>query len=137
MRSRVRSLTLLSGLKIWHCRELWCRPATTALIRPLAWEPPYAKGAALEKTKTIITFKAWVIKGPVIPKDSLHPPLHVRIRLYWSSHRGSAVMNPSSIHEDTGSIPGLAQCVKDPVLPCELWCRSQKWLRSGVAAVVA
>ena len=30
---------------------LWCRPAATALIRPLAWEPPYAEGAALEKTK--------------------------------------------------------------------------------------
>ena len=31
---------------------LWCRPAATALIRPLAWEPPYAAGAALEKTTT-------------------------------------------------------------------------------------
>ena len=31
---------------------LWCRPAATALIRPLAWEPPYAAGMALEKTKT-------------------------------------------------------------------------------------
>ena len=30
---------------------LWRRPAATALIRPLAWEPPYAKGAALEMTK--------------------------------------------------------------------------------------
>ena len=30
---------------------LWRRPATTALIRPLAWEPPYAMGAALEKAK--------------------------------------------------------------------------------------
>ena len=28
--------------------SLWCRPATTAPIRPLAWEPPYAMGAALE-----------------------------------------------------------------------------------------
>ena len=28
---------------------LWRRPADTASIRPLAWEPPYASGAALEK----------------------------------------------------------------------------------------
>ena len=30
---------------------LWCRPAATALIGPLAWEPPYAMGAALERQK--------------------------------------------------------------------------------------
>ena len=30
----------------------WRRPAAKkAPIRPLAWEPPYAKGAALEKAK--------------------------------------------------------------------------------------
>ena len=26
----VRSLALLSGLSIWHCSELWCRPAAAA-----------------------------------------------------------------------------------------------------------
>ena len=30
---------------------LWSRLAATALIRPLAWEPPYASGVALEKAK--------------------------------------------------------------------------------------
>ena len=30
---------------------LWWRLAAVALIRPLAWEPPYAVGAALENTK--------------------------------------------------------------------------------------
>ena len=30
---------------------LWCRAAAAALIRPLAWEPPYAVGAALKGPK--------------------------------------------------------------------------------------
>ena len=41
-----------------HCSDpellwlwLWCRPEATALIRPLAWEPPYAAGVDLEKGK--------------------------------------------------------------------------------------
>ena len=30
---------------------LWCRPVTTAPIRPLSWKPPYAVGAALKSQK--------------------------------------------------------------------------------------
>ena len=30
---------------------LWCRPVATAPIRPLAWEPPYATGAAQRNSK--------------------------------------------------------------------------------------
>ena len=30
---------------------LWRRPVAAALIGPLAWEPPYAAGAALEQAK--------------------------------------------------------------------------------------
>ena len=33
-----------------------------------------------------------------------------------SSHCGSAIMNPASMYEDMGLIPGLAQWVKDPAL---------------------
>ena len=29
----------------------WRRPGATALIRPLAWEPPYATGSALKRQK--------------------------------------------------------------------------------------
>ena len=51
IRLRVRSLASLTGLRIWHRHELWCRPAATAPTRPLAWEPPHATGMALEKTQ--------------------------------------------------------------------------------------
>ena len=30
---------------------LWCRPVVVALIRPLAWEPPYAASVALKSKK--------------------------------------------------------------------------------------
>ena len=30
---------------------LWCRPAAAALIRPLAWELPYATGMVLKRPK--------------------------------------------------------------------------------------
>ena len=63
MRTRVRSLASLSESGIQHCRELWYRytldPAllwlwhrlaavALILILPLAWELPYAAGAALK-----------------------------------------------------------------------------------------
>ena len=60
----VWSLALFSGLRIWHCCELWCRSqiaariwcccgsgVSMAPIRPLAWEPPYAAGVALKRQK--------------------------------------------------------------------------------------
>ena len=44
---------LIPGLAHWVSDLawlwLWPRPVATAVIRPLAWEPPYAKGVALEK----------------------------------------------------------------------------------------
>ena len=42
----------------------------------------------------------------------------------WSSGGGSVVMNPISIHEHVGLIPGLPQWVKDPAL-LWLWCRPE------------
>ena len=92
------------------CGRVACLPAICA--------PPYLVGTCPAKYYTFQT------------------PLNQR-RVLWSSHRGSVVMNPSSIHEDAGWIPGLAaQWVKDPTVSCgvgqrcgldpvllHLWCR--------------
>ena len=42
--------------------------------------------------------------------------------IHRSSHCSSVVVNPTSIHEDAGLIPGLAPWVKDLAL-LWLWCR--------------
>ena len=44
------------------------------------------------------------------------------------------LMNPTSIHEDTGLIPGLSQRLR--IRPCHgLGCRSQVWLGSPTALI--
>ena len=46
---------------------LWCRPAYTAPIRPLAWESPYAAGAAQEIAKKTKKKKKKISWGGLLP----------------------------------------------------------------------
>ena len=76
---------------------LWCRLAAVALIRPLAWEPPYAVGAALEREKKKMLDLMACLPGPSIP------------------HRGPAPRRCSQIPcgvVDTSDAPatGLPRC---------------------------
>ena len=50
------SVAMSCGLGHWHGSDLallllWRRPASATLIRPLAWELPYAAGVALKSEK--------------------------------------------------------------------------------------
>ena len=56
---------------------LWRRPAATALIQPLAWELPFAAGAALKRPKKK--------KKEEAPLDAyvLFFPLHSNVRTLW------------------------------------------------------
>ena len=46
----------------------------------------------------------------------------------------TVVTSQTSIHEDEGSIPGIARGLR---MSSELWCRSQIQFRSGIAVAVA
>ena len=72
---------------------LWCRPEAVAPMGPLAWEPPCDTGVALKKQNN-----------------------KIKSGFFRSSCRGTVVNNLTGNHEVVGSVPGLAQWVKDPAL---------------------
>ena len=58
---------------------LWCRLAAVALIRPLAWEPPYAVGTALKSKQT-----------------NKHTKKHIELATQWLPRFTLSRLRPSS-----------------------------------------
>ena len=82
---------------------LWRRLAATALIRPLAWEPPYDAGAAQEMAKRRKNKNKNKFKKNKKRTITLKPSgLGVPIVAQW-------LTIPTRNHEVAGLIPGLAQ----------------------------
>ena len=82
---------------------LWCRLAATAPIRPLAWEPPYATGAALEKAKrqkTKTTKKKTKLSGAYNSKHTVRTPSLLTPGKTKSYRKGKVISTeyPSQTH---------------------------------------
>ena len=121
MRLRVRSLALLSSLRIRHCCELWCRPVATAPTRPLAWEPPYCcrsgpRNGKKTKQKQKLTRPCYSLPKPASgfplfsSTDKFFTMLHKAIR-----YLTSATSSISCSHSLCFAHPALshAKCPQD------------------------
>ena len=92
---------------------LWHRPVAVLPIRPLAWELPYATGAAI-KNKLKLKLKNKEIGVPLMAQWK-----QIQLRTMRLQVQSLALLSGSRIW-----------CC------CELWCRSQMWLGSGIAVAV-
>ena len=101
--------------------KLWCKPATVALIRPLAWELPYATDVALKSKK--------ITKNKMSKQSSI-------FSVFFSekSHTKSNYEESINIMLAFGAplwFSGLR--IQHS---CKLWHRLQMWLRFIVAVAV-
>ena len=87
---------------------LWCRPAAVALVGPLAWERPYAMGAALKKKK-----KKKEKKYTIEKKITVHIFDEYRCK---NSQQNHSQLNPTTHRKDhtppSGSHPRFTRMVK-------------------------
>ena len=87
---------------------LWCRPAATAPIQPLAWEPPYATVAVLKRQKR-------QQQRSRSQSDSLMPPMDPPMHEVWPFYMASSFLVILFPHFLLSTYQGIAKC------DCEIW----------------
>ena len=80
---------------------LWRRPAAAALIRPLAWEPPYAAGAALKRPEKKIT------ENRNIHLSYSYSSLSLSLTLSWTRRKKSLTFYKKCCVEFLPRVSGL------------------------------
>ena len=82
---------------------LWCRPAATAPIGPLAWEPPYAVSVALKKkTKKIFFFCLFRAIPDVHGGSPARSPIGATS--CWPTQQPQQLGMKATAHGNTGSL---------------------------------
>ena len=102
--------------------EFWVKEKKTALLLCQAKGAPAGSClkdcAPLERGLEVVLYKVWGVENRAVDKHQGRGKLPCFSKLVFrSSRHGTAETNPASIHEVVGSVPGLAQWVKDPALP--------------------
>ena len=101
---------------------LWCRRAATALIRPLAWEPPHAEGAAQEMAKRQKK------KNKLSRTVGIHGVQGVRTQAVGEESSVGSWGLGCQVGEQNGReevlVPGQG---RSPLPYLQLTCRTQQW----------
>ena len=111
---------------------LWCRLAATAPIRPLAWEPPYALGVALEKAKRQKKKKKKK-KRKHIPFQAKEANMY-KLRISLSNKINSGLLSAYYMQTDLVHVVGVksSTCINGP---CGFSAENQQVWQKGMQGV--